>query len=229
MALLSGRAAELLTRFTAWLYRIWQGVVRGVGVFFQWLFELLPAVESDLSGEGFDSVALPGGAMEGVTESSGFVLYLLIGAVMIALLYCVVRMWRTVQMQGRRQVKVTAKPTVVRKRNLWDVLRRFFERLMKRVRFELHYLRSRNTPQGLLVWLERRMTAKRMGRKRGESIAAFLLRVAQQLPEWEGELRELSRCLDRCYFGGGDTMGADAVRALRKGLKKAMRQPTDRT
>lgn len=222
--LISGHAAELLTRFTAWLLRMAKLMSDGIGAFFLWFFSLFPEVEGDLGGDGFEGPSLPSGNMEGLTESNGVLLYVLVGLFIAALLFVLVRMWRKVRLQGRRRVRPTAKPIVLKRRSLKDVVLQFFRKLARRVGFELHYLRNRNTAAGLLVWLERQMGRKRMGRKRGESVAAFLCRVAELLPHCAEELQTLSQCLDRRFFGSGDELPAETVRQMRKNLRKAMRE-----
>lgn len=222
VALLSGHAAAILTRFTAWLLRMSKLAANAVGAFFLWLFSLFPEVDGDLGGEGFEAPPLPAGALEGMPETSGILLYVLIAAFLGALLFLVMKIWRTVRLQGQRQIRPTAKAVVVGKRSFMEVLMRFFRRMVRRIRFELHYLRCRNTPEGLLVWLERRMVRKRMGRKPGESIRTFLRRMGEQLPDCAEMLSELAKCLDCCYFGGGDTLPAETVREMRRAIGKAM-------
>lgn len=222
--LISGRAAQLLTRFTAWLLQVAKAVADGLGAFFLWFFSLFPEVEGDLGGDAFEGPSLPSGNMEGLTESNGILLYILIGLFIAALLFLLVRMWRKVQLQGVRRVRATAKPVVVKRRSLWSVLRQLLGRIAGRVGFELHYLRSRNTAAGLLVWLQRNMRRKRMGRKRGETVSGFLCRVAQRLPDCTEELQDLSKCLDRRFFGSGDELPPETVRQMRKKLRKAMNE-----
>lgn len=222
--LISGHAAELLTRFTAWLRGMGKLLVDAVGTFFLWLFSLFPEVDGDVSGDALAGDALPSGAMEGVTTSNAALLYVLVGLFAFALVYVLVRVWRKVRVQGQRQVRRASKPVVVKGRSLWSVVRQFLRRLAQRGRFELRYLRGYNTAAGLLVWLERLMGRKRMGRKRGETVAEFLTRVAVLLPSCADALRELSVCLDRRFFGGGGELSADTVRKTRKAVRRAMKE-----
>lgn len=222
--LISGHAAQLLTRFTAWLLRMGKLAADGIGAFFLWFFSLFPEVEGDLGGDAFEGPSLPSGNMEGLTESNGIMLYILIGLFIVGLLVVLVRVWRKVQLQGTRQIRPTAKRIVLKRRSLKDVVLQFFRKLARRVGFELHYLRSRNTAAGLLVWLQRKMRRKRMGRQRGETVSGFLCRVSERLPHCAEELQALSQCLDRRFFGDGDDLPAETVRQMRKNLRKAMRE-----
>jgi hypothetical protein len=214
-----GQAAELLGRVMAWLGRTGKALVQAVGAFIFWLFSLLPEPEGNMDMEGFEAPTLPGGAVEGVTESSPLVLYLLIGAFVVALLVVLVKLWRKVRVRSRTRVAVAAGAVVVKKNPLWEVFLKFFRKIAGRVRFELTYLRKRNTAAGLLVWLERKMR-----RGRGETSAVYLARVAQRIPDCATDLNTLSKCLDKLYYGGGDELPADTVKAMRKGFKRALRE-----
>ena len=95
-----------------------------------------------------------------------------------------------------------------------------------RVRFQLTYLARRNTPAGVLVWLDRRLKRRRRGRRPGETCRAFLDRAAAELPGCAQELGELARCLDQLYFGGGAPAFSPArASELRRALRLASRPP----
>ena len=217
--LAGGQAAELLKQITAWLARCGKALAEALGAFLFWLFSLLPEAETELDSEAFEAPSLGGGPMEGVTESSGIVLYLLIFAFAAALLVTLVKLWRKVRVRSRTRVMQSAKIVVVRKNSLWNVFLKFVRKLAGRVGYELTYLRCRNTAAGLLVWLERRVR-----RGKGETSAAYLRRVAERIPSCEEELLTLSRCLDRLYYGGGEGLPADAVQTMRRSFRKAMKE-----
>ena len=214
-----GQAAELLGRVMAWLGRTGKAIVQAIGAFIFRLFSLLPEPEGNIDMEGFEAPTLPGGAMEGVTESSPLVLYLLIGAFVIALLVVLVKLWRKVRVRNRTRVVAATRAVVVKKNPLWEVFLKFFRKIAGRVRFEMTYLRKRNTAAGLLVWLERKMR-----RGKGETSGAYLMRVAKKIPDCAEELRALAKCLDKLYYGGGDELQADTVKTMRKVFKKALRE-----
>ncbi len=215
--LIGGQAAVLLGRIAAWMGRMGKALLDALGTFLFWLLSLLPEPEQNMDMEGFEAPALPGGAMEGVTESNGILLYLLIFAFIAALLVMLVKLWRKVHVRSRTRMVASARTVVVKKNSLWAVFLKFFRKIAGRVRYELTYLRSRNTAAGLLVWLERKIR-----RGRGETSAAYLTRVAQRIPHCEDELQRLSKCLDRLYYGGGDELSADTVKAMRRSFRKAM-------
>ena len=217
---ISGSAYELLSRFTAALLSVLSAFGQGVERFLYWLLSLLPAAETDLGSGGYAAPALPSETIEDMPQSSGIVLYLLIAAFVVAALVFVVKIWRKVHLQAPLRRKVSAGETVVKKSGIGAILRRFLNRLLGRVRFELSYVRSRNTPAGLLVWLERRMGRKRMGRKRGETASAFLTRAGTALPHCAVELQLLSDTLNRQYFGSGGSLSPQTIRELRRKLKQ---------
>ncbi len=217
--IVGGQAAELLGRVVAWLGRVGKAALQGIGAFIFWLFSLLPEPEQNMDMEGFEAPALPGGAMEGVTESSPLVLYLLIGVFVAALLVVLVKLWRKVHVRSRTRVVAATRAVVVKKNPLWEVFLKFCRKIAGRVRYELTYLRKRNTAAGLLVWLERRIR-----RGRGETSAVYLARVAQRIPMCGEDLQVLSKCLDKLYYGGGDELQSDTVKTMRRGFKKAMRE-----
>ena len=217
--LAGGQAAELLGRIAAWLGRTVKAMVQAIGAFLFWLFSLLPEPKDNIDSSAFEGPALPGGAVEGVTESNGILLYILIFAFAVALLVVLVRLWRKVRVRSGVRVVTEARTVVVRKNPLWEVFLKFFRKIKGRVVYELTYLRRKNTAAGLLVWLERKMR-----RAKGETSAVYLRRVAEKLPDCEGDLNTLSKCLDKLYYGDGDELPADTVKSMRKGFRKAFRE-----
>ena len=217
--LVGGQAAELLGRIVAWLGRTGRSVLKAVGAFIFWLFSLLPEPKGNMDMEGFEAPSLPGGAVEGVTESSPVLLYILIFAFVGALLVVLVRLWRKVRVTNRTRVVTAARTVVVRKNPLWEVFLKYFRKIIRRVRYELTYLRKRNSAAGLLVWLERKMR-----RGKGETSGAYLTRVSERIPDCTEDLQVLSKCLDKLYYGGGDELSADTVKAMRRSFQKALRE-----
>lgn len=219
--LISGSAAQILTQITAWLSHLLQTAVNLLGAFLFWLLSLLPDPDTTLGEDAFYAEALPAGQQEQVSVNNGIILYLLIFAVIGALVFCVLKLWRKIHLQGRSPRSRSVRAAVVKKSSLWDSIKLFFGRLRQRVLFELQYLRCRNTGPGLLVWLERQMRRKRMKRKQGETTSAFLNRVGMAFPLCQDDLCEWSGQLDRYYFGAGDDLAPETVRSLRKKLKRA--------
>lgn len=216
--LVGGQAAELLGIVAAWLGRTIKAIVQGIGAFLFWLFSLLPEPKDNVDSSAFEGPSLPGGAVEGVTESNPILLYVLIFASVTALLVVLVRLWRKVRVTDRTRVVTAARTVVVRKNPLWEVFLKFFRKIVGRVRYELTYLRRKNTAAGLLVWLERNIR-----RGKGETSAAYLRRVAERIPDCAENLRTLSKCLDKLYYGGGDELAADTVKEMRRAFQRALR------
>lgn len=216
---ISGSAARVLTLITTWLSQLLHQTANLIGAALFWLLSLFPQPDSNLSDEAFEFGALPSGQTEQVSTNNGIILYLLMFAVAAGLAFCVLKVWRKIHLQGRSANRRTVRAAVVKKSSFWDSIKLFFDKIRQRIRFNLQYLRSRDTGPGLLVWLERRMRRKRMKRKQGETASAFLARIAARFPSCQKELSELSEQLDRYYFGAGDDLSPKAVRDLRKKLK----------
>jgi len=218
--IISGSAAQILTRITTWLSQLLISAANMIGAFFFWLFSLFPQPPSGPGEEAFEAPSLPSAQQEQVATNNGIILYVLILAVVAGLVICVIKLWHTVHLRSP-SMKRTVHSVVVKKNSLRDVFKRFFQKLMGRLRFHLRYLHERNTIPGLLVWIERRMRRIRMGRKIGETPSAFLARVAERYPRCQNELRYLAGQLDQYYFGGGDGLSSETVVKLRKKLKAA--------
>lgn len=219
--LISGSAASVLTIITTWLSQLLHSAAKLLGAFFYWLFSLFPTPDSSLDGEFFETEPLLTGQSEQVATNNGIILYLIVIAVAAGLVFCVLKIWRTVRLQGRSTRNRTVHAVVVKKNSLWESLARFFGRIHRIIRFNLQYLRCRNTGPGLLVWIERQMRRKRLKRKHGETPSAFFARIGIKFPSCQEDLRELAKQLDRYYFGAGADLSPETVRDLRKKLKRA--------
>lgn len=222
--LISGSAARVLSQITAWLLQVVKDGAHLIGAFFFWLLSLFPPPTDSVDEEFFYVEPLPSGQAEQVSTDNGIVLYLLILAVAIGLVFCVLKVWRTVLLRGRSAARRTVQATVVKKSSLWESIKLFLAKIQQKIRFNLQYLRCRNTVPGLLVWIERRMRRKRMKRKQGETTSAFLLRVATSFPSCKEDLLFFSLQLDRYYFGAGSDLSPDDIHNLRKTLKHAFAQ-----
>ena len=218
--IISGHAAQLLTRLTQFLGQGLRTIVNGIGAFIFWLFSLLPEIEDPTGGEGFAPDALPSGTPEMDYQSNGVLLYILIAAVILALAVLVFKIWRKVQVQGSNRKRVVFRPVVVKNSGLWAIIRKLLQKLCCRVGFEIRYLQSYHTLSGLLVWLERRMKRRGIKRKTGETTSSYLLRVGEKFPRGREVLSELGMCLDRYYFGDSAELPKEEVRVMRNALRK---------
>lgn len=219
--LISGSAASILTVITTRLSQLLQAAVKLIGAFFFWLLSLFPTPDSNLDGDAFEAIPLPSGQAEQVATNNGIVLYLIVISVAVGLVFCVLKIWRTVRLQGRSAKSRTVHAVVVKKSSLWESIKLFWAKIRRRIRFNIQYLRRRNTGPGLLVWIERQMRRRRLNRKQGETTSAFFTRISTKFPSCQEDLRELSKQLDRYYFGAGADLSPEAVRELRKKLKRA--------
>ena len=158
-------------------------------------------------------------------QSSDAVLYVLAGLVLLAGVGAI--LWALRRGGSRTRSHPPARRgRVVDRRSPRDTLAMLWSRLADRVRIQLTYLARRNTPAGVLVWLDRRLKRRRRGRRPGETCRAFLDRAAAELPGCAQELGELARCLDQLYFGGGAPAFSPArASELRRALRLASRPP----
>lgn len=221
-AVISGSAADILTKITALLSQILSALVNGLGAFLFWLLSLFPKNIEPIEGDAFDAPSLPSEQMQDIPDGSGILLYLLIIAVVLGLAIVLMKVWRTVHLKGQRTSKRTAAAVIIKKLGFVDLIRSLLQKFFKRCRLEIMYLRNRNTAPGLLIWLERQMHRKRMGRKKGETTAVFLTRIGIRYPSCQTDLQLLSQHLDRYYFGiNSRNMSAETIREMRKKLKHA--------
>lgn len=87
------------------------------------------------------------------------------------------------------------------------------------LKFRIRSLIERNTPPGVLVWLERRASKKKIPRQKGESIREFIFRLAP-----DGTLDLLAEDLEKRFYGGSDySLSSGKCRSIRKEMKKRFR------
>lgn len=218
--LFTGTAAQALTALTGWLRELASGALALLDRFFRWLFSLFPAPETG-SLNLPDPISAAGGPAGEAVQSSDAVLYVLAGLVLLAGVGAILWALRRGGSRTRSHPPVR-RGRVVDRRSPRDTLAMLWSRLADRVRFQLTYLARRNTPAGVLVWLDRRLKRRRPG----ETCRAFLDRAAAELPGCAQELGELARCLDQLYFGGGAPAFSPArASELRRALRLASRPP----
>ena len=107
----------------------------------------------------------------------------------------------------------------VRSRRKKRVFAGKWQSIIKGLKFRLRSVIERNTPPGLLVWLERRASKKKIPRKEGESIREFTFRLAP-----DGTLDLLAEDLEKRFYGGSDySLSTGKCRSIRKEMKKRFR------
>lgn len=221
-ALLTGTGARGLTALTGLLRRLGSALLSAFVRFLEWLVSLIPPMPTgplELP-EPMEGLAATEAAMEELPQNSAL-LYVFAGLLLLFAAGFI--LWVLIHSR-RRTIRLSVRPrrSIQRRRpRLGELLARLWRRACRAVRFNVRYLLRRNTPEGLLVWLERRMARRRAGRGRGETCRAFLERVELTRPHCREGLRQLSLCLDAGYFGsGGPTMSPAQVARLRRALRR---------
>ena len=153
--LFTGTAAQALTALTGWLRELASGALALLARFFRWLFSLFPAPETG-SLNLPDPISAAGGPAGEAVQSSDAVLYVLAGLVLLAGVGAILWALRRGGSRTRSHPPVR-RGRVVDRRSPRDTLAMLWSRLADRVRFQLTYLARRNTPAGVLVWLDRRL------------------------------------------------------------------------
>lgn len=224
-ALFTAPAALALTRAVQGIRAAAAAFSRMVEAVMRWLAALFP--QEDLTdpelelGGGMSMDA--SGADETLPIDGDALLYVVIALVAAALAVILIVALRR---GGRSSRTVSVRTGGVRRGglSLRTQLALLWQRLTRRIRFQIAYWRGRNSAPGLLVWLERGFH-----RQSGESARAFLGRVAVLCPEQAAGLADLADRLDAHYFGPGQTMPAGAVAELRRQLRKQRAQAEKRT
>lgn len=120
---------------------------------------------------------------------------------------------------GRREVSASVSGGAVVRRSGggMDIL---WRRLCAALRFRWTAFVNRDTPGGVLLFLERTGRRLRRPRQPGETMRAFVRRM-----DPSGGLEELSTALDREYYGGASgTLGAKRCRELRRYIRRSVRK-----
>ena len=203
---------------------LWDAINR----FFTWLFSLLP--KPDLAQSALPEATLPSMDESGALEEAVLdptILYIagavvlvlaVIGAVLLLIRF------RHSKLTLGKVGGVSAPP--VRRKKLRGALGRRLEALMAELRFRVLAFRKRDTPAGVLVWLEGRMKKAGAPRLPGETPRAFLLRLPL-------DLSSLADLLDAQYYGskGEGYLSPAQCRDLRRQAAKVLptrpvRQPS---
>lgn len=137
-----------------------------------------------------------------------WVLWVLFGLMLIALVGVILYEFRGVKIERRRQKRSQRK--IVRKSRFFAALKAFLHRLKENLEFEIRYRRHRKTPQGLLVLAERvgRQQSRSLGRREQESPGAYLRRLGSVMDR--DAFYELAQILDEIYYAGKSRILTDA-------------------
>lgn len=193
---------------SAALHALWDAV----NSFFAWLFSLFPSPQ-EVPAEPPDLLPPDGISPEITVQGPADLrpLYLLGGLLLAALLLgAAALLFRFRHSRSSLSAGGTASRSSVRRSRKKGALRRRLSAWRFRLHFRLLAFRRRNTPPGVLVWLERRMKRAGAPRLSGETPRAFLSRLPM-------DFSALADALDRLYYGDGDAVLPPAVcRALRR-------------
>ena len=186
------------------------GIVTGVlGRFFSWLISLLPDQEpAEMTLEmqqGFELPEAQESPLAALPPWSIPVALLVAG-----LLGCIaaIVLLRKTKLSGRRLRRRTHLSVHRIRPAFLTAIRRLLQAAGACIRFEWRAMRLRNTPQGMLVWLERWGMHRKLRRKPGETHRAYLQRLEENVPAIStSETRELfamlSKSLDCFYYAVG--------------------------
>ena len=168
--------------------------------FLEWLVSLLPVPDGDdIRMEPVAGMPEMSEEIEGLENFGPTVLLIVIcvGAALVALLavILVIKLRRT-KLGGAKTLKHAAV-----KRGKKRERTPFFRLFLAKVRFFIDSIIYRNTPQGVLVHLERWGRVHRKSRAVGETARRYLMRLADDMPEKREALSRLSDAIDARFYG----------------------------
>ena len=196
-----GAAGQALSRFFAWL----------TGLFYR------PETTEELDiGLSAAAVGPIEGRAQRELEVPPAVAAVLVALVALAVLFAVVLFFRKVKTAGGKTAAVSA-AAPARVSRVSGALGEKWRAFWKKLRFVWTAFRRRNSPAGLLVWLERQGKKARKGRRPEETMRQF---IARMVPD--GRLSPLADALDMEYYGGTEASLSPAqCRGLRRLYRKA--------
>ena len=186
-----GVTGAVLGGIKAFFVRIWELFQR----FAQWLSQFIKPVESEAGYEAMPQVSIEGD--DAIMTQAGFdptILAIAFGAAAVIIVVILVIRFRKNRISFQTKVRVRSgivRQKTKRKSGGWR------QRLVQWLVFRKNAFVFRNTPEGVLVWLERKSAGKRDPRRKGESIRSFLERISPN-----GTLAALADTLDARLYGG---------------------------
>lgn len=204
----SGNAVQaVINAVTGFFTVIWHAIE----AFFNWLSQFF-------TYGGPEEVLLPEmsameGAQEAVIEETSvdpLIPAVIVSAVLAALVVIIIFRLR----KTRIKIKTTAygSVTVTKTKRKKHAFGAKWCALLKKLIFKKNAFIYRNTPPGVLVWLEKKAKKEKQPRRAGESIREFIGRVAPGK-----EYEELTSDLERNLYGGrGYALSVSQCRRLKK-------------
>ncbi len=207
----AGVTDAIVSGIKAALAAIW----RAIDSFMEWLASLIAPPEA---GE-VELEAMPAGIQgqdEIITanEIDPTIIFIVIGiAAAITAVIIVIKLRRN---KTKISFMAGTLPGIVRSRKKKGAAARKFAGLLDELRYRRSVFLNRNTPPGVLAWLEKKAGKRKADRQDGESIREFTLRMAPA-----GELEPLANDMEQClYCTGTYQLTASECRKLKKNYKK---------
>lgn len=218
----SESAFRLFSTFTNLLQKGLVALWAALEQFMKWLVSLLPPADPGEMGSmnGTESSFQVPTQTEELIEKD-FVIYFIVGIVFIALILCLVVLWRKGTTHRPYSLQRPLGSWQRKGPSLWAALRRLLQRIAGQITYFYHYLTQFNTPLGLFVWLERQAKKRHMGRHTGETPHAFLLRLGSRFPDCAEDLHTLSDYLDTLFFSPSAMPVNIPAKELRRRLRKS--------
>ena len=201
-----GVTGAVLNGFKAFLLKIWEGLQ----AFADWLSRFISTEEGEVQ---LDPVSSAGGISEEISYGETAVdpvrIAIVIGIIAVAAVIVLVIIFRKKKtlaaVRSAGTVQVARHKALKKRAGVW-------KKLLEKLIFIKNTFVYRNTPPGVLVWLERFAAKSKAERGSGESIRAFLMRMSP-----EGLFAELADDLDAALYGkGAYSLSAERCRQLRK-------------
>ena len=210
-----GVTGAVLAGITAFFRGIWKAIER----FGEWLSQFIHPPETEAVPDMMP--AGTGGTEETVyqeipVDPTGILIVIGIAIVIAA----VIIVFRLRKKRAALRMKTVGSGAVVRHRRRKKKAEPLWKKWVRALTFQKNAWFYRNTPKGLLVWLEKRAVKRKKTRGRGESIREFLTRMAP-----DGALAVLADDLDReLYRKAPYTLTPSDCRKIRKTIKSRERE-----
>ena len=217
----------LLSKLLARSGNVTEAVFTGIRNFFAWIWSGIEAFFGWLSRffvmpEAEEINLLPETGMTGAEEAAleeiridPLIPAVIAGAVIAAILILVIYKLRKLKLSVSMG-KASENVVISKTRRKAGFFREKWRVLLKKLKFRKDAFVYRNTPPGVLVYMEKKAVKKKTPRRSGESIREFISRIAP------GEnFKKLADDLERRYYGGEKfTLSSGDCRTLRKAIAK---------
>lgn len=176
-----------------------------LGIFFQWLMNLLPDAETAMGNTEIPDLSI----QELPTEETLITVSPTILFIILAVLLAAGFFWLFRHMKGKRMHKKAIHRKSGHITKTWQLpsLLNLFRSLYKRIRFHVRLFRKRRTPAALAFRIEQYGSHHGKARNTGESAPAYLKRLSELTeytakPELSAALLALAELLQEEYYSG---------------------------